>query len=91
MNELDKRKESLKFSEWKHETIKKITPMIVKFFSNKFSQDDAKRLGLIIYNLNNPYYDVLDYRGDRLSITDIMALRILLEIMVEEFIENNKE
>ena len=58
MNELERRKERDKFSEWKVRAMKILTPMIAKFFTEKFSQDDAKRLGLIIFDLNNPYFDI---------------------------------
>jgi hypothetical protein len=91
MNELERRRQRDKFSEWKVRAMKTLTPMIAKFFSEKFSQDDAKRLGLIIFDLNNPYFDILDSQGKHLSEESIIAGRILLQIRVEDFIKEYKE
>lgn len=91
MNELERRKQRDKFSEWKVRAMKTLTPMIAKFFTEKFSQDDAKRLGLIIFDLNNPYFDIFDSVGNRLSEESIINVRILLEIRVENFIKEYKE
>lgn len=91
MTELERRKERDKFSEWKVRAMKTLTPMIAKFFTEKFSQDDAKRLGSIIFDLNNPYYDIFNSDGSRLDAENVIAFRILLKIRVEDFIKEHKE
>ena len=90
-SELERCKQRDAFSNWKVRAMKTLTPMIAKFFSSNFSQDDAKRLGLIIYDLNNTYFDILDSQGNHLSQQSVVAGRILLQIRVEDFIKEHKE
>lgn len=85
---MENKKERTKFKEWKAKTKKEITPLIVKFLSqDNYDSDMGRKVGQILDGLNNPFYDIQNHYGKHYDATNIIAIRILLEIQVEEFIE----
>ena len=89
---MEDKKERTKFKEWKAKTKKAVTPLIIKFLSQEnYDSDMGRKVGQILDGLNNPFYDIQDYYGKQYNETNIIAIRILLEIEVEEFIEYMSE
>lgn len=93
MTELEKRKERGIFKLWKLKTSKEISPLIVIFFSQENPDTDiARKVGQILDKLNNPYFDILDERTlKHLDDITIIAVRVILEIQVDEFKEYMKK
>lgn len=92
-NELEKRKQRQEFNDWRARTAVTIAKLAHIFFSKpNYNKEQAKHLGRIIYDLHNPYYDVLSRDGKReLTDTDVIGLRIVLELSVEEFCKYMKK
>jgi len=86
MNELEKRKASKKFNDWRRRTMKSLNPLLVKFFSNPnmFNYDEARKVGMLIEGLNDPTFAIM-LDGKRLSENDVIGMRIVLEIEAEMF------
>lgn len=74
-----------RFKKWKARAIKRITPLLVIFFSNPQKSEHSRLVGRIVERLHNPYYDILNCKGEHLDEQTIIANRIFLELEVEEF------
>ena len=90
MNELEKRKESKKFNDWRRRTIKSLNPLLVKFFSNPYNYDEARKVGMLIEGLNDPTFAIM-LDGKRLAENDVIGMRIVLEIEAEMFFKFMKK
>jgi len=85
MERLEQINQRKRYTKWRKRTKVKIYPLIANFFSNPITDDNQARLvGRIIDGLNNPYYEY-DKQLNQLADTDVIAIRILLELDVEEF------
>lgn len=93
MTRLEEQTQRQEFNDWRARTSVSIAKLAAIFFSEpNYDKEQAKHLGRIIYDLHNPFYDVLSRDGKRdLSMEDIIALRILLELNVEDFCKYMKK
>ncbi len=73
------------YTKWRNRTKVKIYPLIAKFFSNPITDNNqARMVARIIDGLNNPYYEY-NRQLEPLADTDVIAVRILVQLDVEEF------
>lgn len=78
-----------KFKEWKQRVNVRLPGIIMAFYMAKMNRvfipdGKEKKLGLIITDINNPFYTILGYGGERLDANSEMAAEIILEILVNE-------
>jgi len=91
MTELERRQERKKFTDWRARARKAILPIISKIFAaDDYNNADARKLGRVIEALHNPYYDILDKSGNHLHDETIIAMRILLQIDIEDLVKKYK-
>lgn len=73
------------FNKWKKRTLGKLYPLVAKFFSHPITDtNQARMVGRIVEQLNNPYYE-FSTKLEPLADTDIIAKRIMIQIEVEDF------
>ena len=88
INYIQRNKERERFQNWKRRAKIAVKPYISKFFAEGVNDTDKeRRIGMILKDLNTPTFDIQDDYGKRYPEESIMAIRILLQIEVEEFIQ----
>ncbi len=73
-----------KWKEWKEKVRNKFPSLVVDFYKKTNYRENEKLLGIVIQDISNHLYSLVDSSGKRISDDgDKIAYRIILEVNVE--------
>lgn len=93
MNPKEARDQRNRFNKWKERAINKLIPLLAQYFATPAIQkvEVTRKAGRIVERLHNPYFDILNHKGDHMEPTEIIAARIFLQLETEEFCQYMKK